>query len=308
MKYFHDMKGLLYGYDDWSNKDIPTWKNESHTYLTDVGDLVFYPGLIFVEGENEQVTTIDQTKVTISVKNNSINLIELKGLVENILETYLHVMSFLENRFLYWFRCEIDARSVNGKGMVSTIWKSVPKWEYKRNDHIARYSKEYREFVPKLVDGYQLLEAQRKDELNKAIQQLLIAAKPDQPFDTELIYWHSCLDILIKILSGDKFLDRKNIGFSKKLVLACEDAKIEWSDLYPYVKKEDIFSGTLRADFKITTIRNNMIHDGQYPNPNDFDVVFAENSRAEALAERIIIHILGVEYRGTPIGIFRQIR
>ncbi|MBI4428207.1 MAG: hypothetical protein HY562_03725 [Ignavibacteriales bacterium] len=259
MKVFHDMKGLLFGYDDWTNQNKPLWKSDSHSYQTVIGELVFYPGLVFEEDEDGEVTVRDQTKVTISMSGDNIDIEKLKTSAENILENYLHIISFLENRFVYWFYGEIDARSTNGKGIVSSVYKWIPTWEYRRNDYIERHSKEYRDLVPTLVEKYLALSDQKRLELDKAIKQLLVAAKPDQPVDTELIYWHSCLDMLLKILSGERTSDRKYMGFSRKLVLACEEENIEWADLYAYARREDIFSDEVRADFKITTFRNNMI-------------------------------------------------
>jgi hypothetical protein len=308
MRCFHDMRGLLFGYDDWTNEEKPIWNDESHSYPTNVGELVFYPGLLFEENERGNVTVVDQSKVTVSLKSENIDLDNARAAIENMLSAYLHIVSFLENRFIAWFRCDIDARSTNGKGMVATIYRRTPKWEYSGNQYIERHAEGYRGLVPKLVERYVALDHQKKLELDKAIKQLLVAAKPDQPIDTELIYWHSCLDILLKALSGDKASDRKYMGFSRKLVLACEEANIEWSDLYTDVSREDIFSDNLRADLRITTIRNNMIHHGDYPNIDEFDEVIAENNRAAALAERMILHMLGIDYRNSPVGKFRNFR
>jgi hypothetical protein len=308
MKYFHDMKGLLFGYDDWTNENQPVWKSDSHSYQTAIGELVFYSGLVFEENENEQVAVRDQIKVSTSLNASNIEIEKLKSSVEGILDSYLHIISFLENKFVYWFYGEIDARSKNGKGMVSSFYKGIPNWEYRGSDYIERHSKEYRDLVPILVEKYLALSDQKKVELNKAIKQLLIASKPDQPIDTELIYWHSCLDILLKILSGEKASDRKYTAFSRKLVLACEEANIEWADLYAYTRREDIFSDQIKADFKITIFRNNMIHHGNYPDDAEFPEVIAENNRAAALAERMVLHTLGVDYRNTPVGKFRNFR
>jgi hypothetical protein len=308
MQYLHDMKGILFGYDDWTNAEKPVWKDESYSYPTKVGDLVFYPGLIFEEGDRGSVTVTDQVKMVISVRSENIAIESTRAEIEGTLQDYIHIASFLENRFVHWFRCDIDARSSNGKGMVASIYKRIPKWNYRTNQYVERNSEEYRQLLPKLVDKYVALDPPKKLELDKAIRQMLVAAKPDQPVDSELIYWHSCLDILVKGLSGDKASKRKGMGFSRKLVLACEDAGIEWKDLYQYVTRDEIFSDELKADFKITTIRNNMIHDGNYPSDKEFADVFAENNRAATLAERMVLRIFGMDYLESPVGKFRSVR
>lgn len=308
MRVFHDVRGLLFGYDDWTNEEKPVWKDESRSYPTKVGELVFYPGLIFEEDEGANVTVMDQAKVMISLKSENIVLDSTRVAIESILRDYLHIVSCLENRFVHWFRCDIDARSTNGKGMVATIYRRIPKWDYRDNQYVERNSEGYRQLLPKLVERYVALDPRQRLELDKAIRQVLVAAKPDQPVDTELIYWHSCLDILLKALSGDKALKRRGLGFSRKLVLACEDANIEWNDLYKYVTRDEIFSDELKSDFRITTIRNNMIHQGNYPSGEEFAEVFAENNRAATLAERMILRILGLDYRDSPVGKFRSVR
>jgi hypothetical protein len=308
MRVFDGVRGVLFGYDDWTDEAKPVWKDESHSYPTKVGEFVFYPGLIFEEDEGGSVTVMDQTKVRISMKSEGIVLDSAKGAIENTLQDYLHIVSFLENRFVHWFRCDIDARSSNGKGMVATIYRRIRKWEYRGNQYVERNAESYRQLLPKLLEKYKALDPSHRNELDTAIRQVLVAAKPDQPADTELIYWHSCLDILVKALTGDKASKRKGLGFSRKLVLACEDVGIEWKDLYQYVTKDEIFSDELKADFKITTIRNNMIHEGIYPSDKEFADVFAENNGAATLAERMVLRILGMDYRDSPAGKFRSVR
>ena len=304
----HDMRGLLFGYDDYTDEKSPIWKEESHSYSTNVGQLVFYPGLVFDEDDTGNVIVREQLKVAITVKEQEIDVETLKSSIEKTLEDYLYIISFLEGKFLYWFYSEIDARALSGKGFVSNVYKRIPIWEYGKSQYLERYAKEYRQIVPGLVTKYISLADQKKLDLDKAIKQLLVASKPAQPIDTELIYWHSCLDILLKAISGESVVERKYIAFSRKLVLACEEANIEWVDLYPYVKRDEIFSDDVRADFRITTLRNNMIHEGNYPDPQQFGEVIAENSRAAALAERMILSILGVDYRNSPAGGFRPVR
>jgi hypothetical protein len=70
------------------------------------------------------------------------------------------------------------------------------------------------------------------------------------------------------------------------------------------LNREGIFSDE-KLDFKITTFRNNMIHEGKYPDLEEYDDVFSEIARARALSERMVMKTIGVECKDTPIGKFR---
>jgi hypothetical protein len=304
---YDDSKGLLYGWDFWTEPGKPKWINESYGFNTDLGKLTFYPGLVFSEDE-DGVVVKERTKARYLAETVGLDLSALRRSVEAVLESYLHMISFLEGSFTSWHYATISGCAEDGKGFLTTIYHKVPRFEYRPTQHVNRHAASYRDILPTIVESYTLLEQQKRTEIDKAIMQLLIANKPNQPVDTELLYWHSCLDILVKLLSEHRFDERKKQGFSRRLVLACEDAKIDWRDLYPYIRRDEIFSDDVKADFRITRFRNNIIHAGDYPEFEEFSEVIEENARAAALAERMLMRAVGVEYEGTPVGEYRHLR
>jgi hypothetical protein len=302
------MYGLLVGWDFWSEPQTPKWRKETYAFKTGIGELNFYPALLFADVDKKTTQARDQMMAQIVVTGANINVNQIRVEAQGVLETYLHAMSFLESRVVDWFCCEVDARSKNGRGMVSTTYKRIPRLEYNPDTlghYIDRNCQAYYKVLPSIVDKYARLESGKKSELDKAIAQMLIGTEPRQSVEIELIYWHSCLDILIKLISSEKTAERKNLGFSKRLVLACEDMFIEWADLYPYITREKIFSDE-KSDFKITSFRNNMIHEGKYPDAEEYGEIFCEIARARALTERMIMKTIGVDYKNTPIGKYRD--
>jgi hypothetical protein len=307
MRVTHDSRGLLFGYD-WLESDTQQWKDESFTFSTAIGDFVFYPGLIFSEENDDVVTVKNQMKVLIQVKADNINVHETRSQVEAKLCEYLQMLSFIESRFTNWFVCEIDARGASGKGFVADIYERIPQWRYPWDQHLQMHAVEYHKVLPLLVERYSSLDGESKTTLDKALRQLLVATKPNQPVDTELVYWHSSLEVLTKILAKEKMKEYKYWGFSKRLLQVCDDAKIEWMDLYPEIKKEEVLLEQSPQKLEITNIRNAMIHDGDYPAMDKYDAVFLENTRAAALAERMVMCVLGMDYRETPVGKYRRFR
>jgi|GEM_PF-3676089 len=307
IKTLHGSRGLLFGWDSWSDEENPKWVDEDFVFQTETGPITFYPGFVFEDHNDSETTVKDQTKARFVIEGDDLHFQSEKAKVEEALEIFLRIISFLEGRFTGWFYCDVNATGKSGKGFVSEIFKRVRVFEYQRNNHVDRHCGSYAELLPKIVDRYQKLLAPIKNQLGRAMIQMRIATRPDQPVDTELIYWHSSLDILVKCLLDVAGKEERPKGFSRKLVVACESKGIEWTDLFPYLKKEEIFSDDIKADFSITRFRNNMIHEGIYPSEEEVPEFMEENARACALVERMVMSILGLEYRGTPIGVFRML-
>jgi hypothetical protein len=107
-----------------------------------------------------------------------------------------------------------------------------------------------------------------------------------------LIYFHSCLDVLIK------YYDKSDDPFSKRLLHVCKKLGIEWTDIYPELSEEGIENK--KRDFQINALRNNMLHQGEYS--EDFQLVMNETYRARGLTERIILKMLGINHHNSGLG------
>jgi hypothetical protein len=301
---FNSQRGLLAGWDFWSDEKNPKWTSEEFSYGTATGDLTFYPGFVFAEADGRNVVVRDQMMSRSQIAGSNLSIEEKQKEITDALDLYLHIISLLERRFVDWFCIRIDARGESGKGMIRTVYRNVRTHDYPVDHYIQNNASSYRRLLEEISKAYQSLTREKRLDFDKAIKQMLIGTAPKQSVEIKLIYWHSCLDILIKILAADRWKERKQQGFTRNLVLACEDAGIDWMDLYGYVRRDDIFSET-KADLKITTFRNNMIHEGVYPSDEEYRDVFAENSRAAALFERMMMSMMGLDYRQTPLGKLR---
>lgn len=302
----HDMKGLLFGYKKWTDEDQEIWEEDDTWYDTNIGRFCFYPGLVFSEQSDGSYIVKEQLKVMVNVSGECLDYQKIKVEVQEKLKTFLHILSVLEEKFVDWFYCEVDARGETKKGFISELYKRVPNNKYLKSEHLERYADKYKEILPILVEKYSQLQAGIQTELDKAIMQALVASVPKTTVETKLVYWHSCLDILVHIV-GPEAKERRKIGFSKSLIITCENLKIDWKDLYTYLTRDDVFSDR-KIDFRITTFRNNMIHRGIYPSHEEYQEVFKENARAATLFERIATNILGFDPTDTLIGKHRDFR
>lgn len=301
----HDFKGLLLGWRGGLDSSDETWDDDSVTYQSSMGDLVFYPGLVFADEPGGGVVVRDQLKVSAALNGERLDVSHQFNLISERLGRFLDVMSFLEQRRCDWFRAEIDARGQGGKGFVTSVYKRLPNYEYSDSQHIRTHVMDYVSLIPKVVEKIEILEGPLRTNIDKAIVQMLYGAGAKQSIENQLVYWHSCLDILLKTILSRDPASRKPEGFSRKLIVACESVGVQWNDLYPYLSREEVFSSG-KKDFLITRYRNQIIHEGLYPESEEYGDLIAENARAKALVERLIMGLLGLYDKECPVGKYRD--
>ena len=297
----HDTKGLLVGWRGGLNPDDNSWDEESVVYPTGIADIVFYPGLVFADEPNGDVTVREQLKAQVKLTGNPVDILTARRSVDESIASVLDVISFLEQRRCNWLKVETDARGEGGKGFLSTSYRQIATNEYSESQHIDRHFRDYQRIVPTIVEKWKLLEKSVRSDLDKAVAQMIYGAGKNQSIENQLVYWHSCLDILIRAVSGLKGRSRKSEGFSRSLICTCEDLEIPWNDLYPYLRREQVFSEE-KMDFLITIYRNRIIHEGAYPEADQYPEVILENSRAKALVERLVMGLLGLYHKDSPVG------
>jgi len=232
------------------------------------------PGLFF-QKKTTMLLPSKSMKVLIQVKADNINVHETRSQVEAKLCEYLQMLSFIESRFTNWFVCEIDARGASGKGFVADIYERIPQWRYPWDQHLQMHAVEYHKVLPLLVERYSSLDGNRKPPLTRP--QTIARCDETQ----SACRYRTCL---LAFKSGGvdkdtcqrKMKEYKYWGFSKRLLQVCDDAKIEWMDLYPEIKKEEVLLEQSPQKLEITNIRNAMIHDGDYPAMDKYDAVFLE--------------------------------
>jgi succinate dehydrogenase flavin-adding protein (antitoxin of CptAB toxin-antitoxin module) len=117
--------------------------------------------------------------------------------------------------------------------------------------------------------------------------------------EKKLVFWHSCLDHLTENLYGFG-----NGPFSKRLIDACERGGIELDDLLdPKVVRH--FQNDLDDDhncFWFVDARNRFVHDGLDALDNEYYQLTDAIQKARALAERLLLNKVGIDYRDLNEG------
>lgn len=295
----HYTKGLLSGRIEKrvNHKMKEEWLEERYCFKTKVGFLEIVPSFLFGEmnvEENDQrgKFLIDQIIIVASLKlRKGLNL----KLIENIIievDNFLRVISFLEGEFIQWGHLEISAKNKNSRvyEKVITRWITPLKNSYKNHVYYQKCKKEYLGLIPKLFAGYSILGNEIKREIDIIIDRFLISSTQEK-LDSQIIYWHSCLDILLKYFVGS------GKSFTHKFIDVCSKNNIEWEDLFKYLTDVSLREG---KEMELNKIRNKIIHHGIYP--RDYDSIMVELTKVKAICERLICKSLGFDYRKSCIG------
>jgi hypothetical protein len=300
----HDLKGLLLGWRGALDPNDNSWQDDTVPYDTEAGRIVFYPGVAFADTSDDSTVVREQLKIVAALTGDLTHIKSTRKVLDQIVGQYLHMASFFEQHLCDWFRVDIEGRGNEEKGFSLSSYKRLAATKSFELYHIKKYAGQYASLLPIAVKKFNFLAEAVRTNVDKAINQMLYGASSDQSIENKLVYLHSCLDIMIKTVGDSKDWLQKSEGFSRKLVLACEDTGIQWLDLYPYLNKQAIFSNE-KVDFRINQYRNQIIHEGTYPEFNQYQELTEENSRARALFERLVMAVLGMYDQNSPIGQLR---
>ncbi|MFA6469263.1 MAG: hypothetical protein WCW35_10210 [Bacteroidota bacterium] len=299
----HYRKGYLNGWQGWK-KEIEgvniqdEWINEQNVIPSPVGTLKISPVFLFKDIDIDGVKTtiiVNQLIIESEIDNPSTSLDAAKIEIEKTIEDYMTTLSLLEADKIDWYYCR---GYTSNQGTLEEI--QYYKRSIKRMNP-AYYAPRYRlhsDTLKKIhIDLTNCLISKSDNEravINKIIERFIIASRVPA-VDTKLIYWHSCLDVLIKECKGE------GRSYNHKVIDACIKIGVEWLDIYPEMT---ITSLEQKAEFPFNRIRNKMIHDGEHP--DDYSEVFSELPRIKALCERIITKIIGVDYKNTGFGMVEK--
>lgn len=294
---FHYKKGLISG---WQEKN-KGWEDEKYTLTNNLGIISFEPSFVFTEIKDdaykegsylvkEQLIIMHELILNSPYKENYLDK------VEESVNDYLKIISFLESRRLEWFYLNVFAQSKNPyPDFEKHIYKkSTLNSLGKINIHYAINRGAYQKLLPIIVDRYQLLNKTIRKNVDKILDRFLVAVTHDK-IDTCIIYWHSCLDLLIKEIVGT------NKPFDLKLIKACLKSNVEWLDLFPYLSEEYIKRGNKSL---VNKIRNEIIHEGKYP--DNYSTIRKELRSVRALCERLILKLIGIDYKNTCVGFIHK--
>jgi predicted RNA-binding protein with RPS1 domain len=295
----HYAKGILAGWRERKEREkvFDSWENEEYSYKTDIGFLKIIPSFIFgefaIEENHEKAKfLVDQTYLSLVVKKNSLINFNIENKFVKNLNDFLKILSFLEGESLDWRSMNIHYSLSNRKLKETKIFnKSNEMYDANKNKNYYRMNRiTYGNIITELFLSLQKQDVNTYNEVTRVIDRFLIAST-QMVEDTQLIYWHSCLDIIIK------YFNSIGKSFSHKLIDCCKKNNVEWLDLFPTVTSESLDN---KNEFPINKIRNDMIHYGIYP--KDSELIFTEMYKTRALCERLICKMLKVNYKNKGLG------
>ena len=299
-------KGLLHGWNGWKKESGDSnireeWITEIYPIESSLGKIYFSPIVLFADILNEDnypVITVEQMAIECELTYSNKSIMEIHADICEEIKNYLTILSFIEGDFINWYYCRGYDQSCDN-GLISEI--EIYNRSKKRKQS-KTFSKKYYNYKNILQNSHLNLSKlytekseNDKNKINKLIERFIIASRVLE-IDTKLIYWHSCLDVIIKDFEGNRQ------PFSVRVVNACKAMGVEWQDLYPEITDASL---SQKADFPINTIRNDMLHHGIYP--DNYDKIFIETFKTKALCERFILKMIGMDYKNTGLGIIDKL-
>lgn len=295
-------KGLLFGWDESNNKWDDDTENQINKYSLQsiMGTINFSPILLFSETRINDIKahiTLNQMAIECELQNIDDSIQNIQKTIENEIDDYLTILSFIEGDFIGWFYCVGHEQSIEPDlNSELELYKHTAKIKKSKFNSLRYFY--YREKLQilhhELTSLYSSKSNEEKSNIKNIIEKFVIASRAST-IETKLIYWHSCLDVIIKNFKSNRQ------PFSVRVVNACKKMGIEWQDLYPEITDESL---SKKADFPINTIRNDLLHNGIYP--DNYDNAIIDLFKTKALCERFIMKIIGSDYKDTGLGIIEK--
>jgi len=291
---FQDSRGLYRGYRLPDKEDLIKWGNNEFSVKSALSDFTIYDSMIHEEIDDDEYHSIvigRRSKLYFDINQEDKTPEEIKAEAREIARVAFMCISLLEGNAIDW---QIEELYLRDKSDGKNTERKTFRWAIAPNKNQPRFArtvgkrKMSREYIATLVDAYCTLSIDGRkvfDRVFRAYQLACIA----QVIEVELIYWHSCLDLL-----------RKQLGygrnpFSEKLRSACETNGISFDDLDLLMGKDD------PTKFRFTEIRNQYLHEGFLV--EDYNELISEMRKMKALTERLMLHLLKLDYRQSPVGI-----
>lgn len=188
-----------------------------------------------------------------------------------------------------------DGRLVSTRTV--TRWTPPPSASYRPGPYP---SAPRRQTLQRLVAALATLDPSARADFDRMAHNFSVASTTPV-LEFELIHWHSCLDVLIKSLGSKP--PKGRTGFSSKLVDLCDRLALAVDDLLgPLGLKAIRANGNQAPAFPFTRLRNNYIHDGFDAFEGHYDDAIRYIRILRALAERLLLHSIGADYRSTHLG------
>lgn len=167
------------------------------------------------------------------------------------------------------------------------------------------------DLLKRMVTAYDSMSLKEREDID-AISDWFEIASTAQDIETSLVRWHSILEFVAKRDGYDdnSLYPKMRASASMRVTKLCTDLGVELDDLDDSATVMAI-RGRLRGDespngvrdrFKFTEIRDQLLHEGfEVFDKHGRDVLRARK-RARALAERVLLAKMGIDYKQTRLG------
>lgn len=291
--------GHFYGDYNWEKKEYYFEKSELETDIH--GKKVIISNCFNIDQE-KKISLYHHTSLTKEsyLKYEVRNKIEDESQAVSESFDFAHdlfrIISLVEQNRINWKKANISFFKGQDRIKEQTTyrWASPPSDRYRADEQKSIIRQET---FQKIVNQYAGLENERKKMLESILDNFEVA-NCSPTITTKLVHWHSCLDFLKKQLS------KKTKPFSQVFLAALEkeEGRIDITDIVTEDELEQIrYAG---CKFRFTRYRNQYVHDGFFSFDEEYHNVHRENLKMRAIAERVFLHLLGIEHQGLSIGAY----
>ncbi len=236
-----------------------------------------------------------RSNLTFEIHERRLSLEQFEKVARERARIILFAVSLLEGDSIYW---KIENLSLRGKDGGRIATRLTYRWAMPHSDQFFAVNRgqpiELRKLLPQIVNSYFELTSDKRNTFSQAMHVYQLACIASV-IEVQFVYWFACLDFLKKQTRVDHRVHPKGKHFSEKLKIACEQQGIEIEDLG--LRR----SSKMPEMYRFVEIRNDYMHDGLMV--EDYSEMITERTKLKALAERLILKLLGIDYRETPLGI-----
>lgn len=244
--------------------------------------------------DNEKGVCLSHPKITIAVETQDAGAIARSD-VNDIAEAFQNFLSIMQHDwirpFMLW-ELVIDDENLQSGSIITHIWKPDAEasplrftaWDIRRDKTQA--------VLMTMLQKWSGLSRQKKQDFAEVCNVLKVVFYAST-IEDEFTKLHSLLDFL------KKKLNHPGKPFSANLVLACDEAQVEFEDLFPIPKREELSRKKQPKAFRFTEIRNKFEHDGF--EVDSYQEMVNLQYKMYALAERLILSFLNVNYKEMPV-------
>ena len=209
------------------------------------------------------------------------------SLARGTVDTALRLLSVLERDRLRWVTEGWHSKTIGGDPLhqqKTVRWTSPPR----ERTRLDPYRNTHGQAFQSLIQAYDALDAETRGTVDKMCDEFQIAATAGD-LETSLVRWHSVIDFACKRSEQARGEDARR-KTKRRIIDTCAAMGV---DLEPLVGQEALESPN-KGELSFTALRNQFVHEGFDVFEDAWDEVVDGVHAARALAERMLLAVLGL--------------